>query len=140
VVRPEPLSERAERLLDGDQDLLAPDLIFPELGNVLWKKVARRELSPAEGREVLSALDRVPLVVAPSRPLAAAALEIALAHGRTVYDAIYVALAVASDCALVTATSAWSGRWRKAAGPARQEPGRAVAHRASRGGTLLRWR
>lgn len=100
---PEPLSEQAERLLDGDQDLLVPDLVFPELGNVLWKKVARRELSPSEGREVLAALDRVPLVVAPSRPLAAAALEIALALGRTVYDAIYVALAVASDCALVTA-------------------------------------
>ena len=100
---PEALSERAERLLDGDQDLLVPDLVFPELGNVLGKKVARRELSPAEGREVLSALDRVPLVVAPSRLLAAAALEIALAHGRSVYDAIYVALAVASDCALVTA-------------------------------------
>ncbi len=100
---PEPLSGQADRLLDGARDLLAPDLIFPELGNVLWKKVARRELSPAEARDVLSGLQRVPLVVEPSRALTAAALEIALVHGRTVYDAVYVALAVAHDCTLVTA-------------------------------------
>ncbi len=52
---------------------------------------------------MLSGISKVPLAVTPSRDLMEAALEIALAHGRTVYDAIYVALAVARDCALVTA-------------------------------------
>ncbi len=100
---PEDLSAEAEGLLDGTRDLLAPDLLFAELGNVLWKKVARRELTVAEARAVLSGLGRVPLAVTGSRDLTASALEIALAHGRTVYDAIYVALAVARDCTLVTA-------------------------------------
>ena len=100
---PEELSAEAEGLLDGTRDLLAPDLLFAELGNVLWKKVSRRELTTAEARAVLSGISKVPLAVTPSRDLTAAALEIALAHGRTVYDAIYVALAVAHDCTLVTA-------------------------------------
>ena len=100
---PEELSAEAEGLLDGTRDLLAPDLLFAELGNVLWKKVSRQELTTAEARAVLSGISRVPLAVTPSRDLTEAALEIALAHGRTVYDAIYVALAVARDCALVTA-------------------------------------
>ena len=100
---PEELSAEAEGLLDGTRDLLAPDLLFAELGNVLWKKVSRQELTTAEARAVLSGISRVPLAVTPSRDLTEAALEIALAHGRTVYDAIYVALAVAHDCTLVTA-------------------------------------
>ena len=99
---PEELSAEAEGLLDGTRDLLAPDLLFAELGNVLWKKVSRQELTTAEARAVLSGISRVPLAVTPSRDLTEAALEIALAHGRTVYDAIYVALAVAHDCTLVT--------------------------------------
>ena len=100
---PEELSAEAEGLLDGTRDLLAPDLLFAELGNVLWKKVSRQELTTAEARAVLSGISKVPLAVTPSRDLTAAALEIALAHGRTVYDAIYVAMAVAHDCTLVTA-------------------------------------
>lgn len=100
---PEELSAEAEGLLDGTRDLLAPDLLFAELGNVLWKKVSRQELTTAEARAVLSGISKVPLAVTPSRDLTAAALEIALAHGRTVHDAVYVALAVAHDCTLVTA-------------------------------------
>jgi predicted nucleic acid-binding protein len=35
--------------------------------------------------------------------LVAAALEIAVAYERTVYDALYLALAVARDCTFITA-------------------------------------
>ena len=38
-----------------------------------------------------------------SSGLVEAVLEIAVAYGRTVYDGLYLALAVARDCALVTA-------------------------------------
>ena len=43
------------------------------------------------------------LVVHPSAPLLEAALDIALRIGRTVYDSLYMALAVQLDCRLVTA-------------------------------------
>lgn len=100
---PEVLSAKAEELLDGSTELLAPDLLFAEVGNVLWKKTQRRELAVAEGREILQALGQVPLRVVPSAGLVAAAFDIASAFGRTVYDGIYVALAVAADAVMITA-------------------------------------
>ena len=100
---PEVLSEQAAHLLDGSFELLTPDLLFPEFGNILWKKITRGEIQPREARDVLAALGRVPLVVVSSSGLIEAALEIAIAHQRTVYDGLYVAVAVAHDCALVTA-------------------------------------
>lgn len=100
---PETHSAEASRLLDSQHELLAPDLLFPEVGNVLWKKVGRRELVAEEARRVLQGLSRVRLAVHSCRELVPAALEIALASQRTVYDALYIALAEARGCRLVTA-------------------------------------
>jgi predicted nucleic acid-binding protein len=100
---PEVLSDEAEGLLDESLTLVAPDLLFPEFGNILWKKITRGEIRPGEARNILAALEAVPLVVVSSSALVAAALEIAVAHRRTVYDALYLALAVARDCTFVTA-------------------------------------
>lgn len=100
---PEDLTERATALLEGPVELLAPDLLFAEAGDILWKKVARGEIGPRDARDVLAALVRLPLSIVPSSALVEAALEIALAHRRTVYDGLYVALAVARDAVLVTA-------------------------------------
>lgn len=100
---PEQLSVEAAELLEGTAPLLAPDLLMPEVGNVLWKKVVRRELRATEAREILQALRRVPLKLVPSTELVESALEIATRFRRTVYDGMYVALAVAAEGVMVTA-------------------------------------
>jgi predicted nucleic acid-binding protein len=100
---PEALSDEAASLLDDPVELLAPDLLYSEAGNILWKKVARGEIEERDARDILAALVRVPLSVVPSSALVEGALEIALARRRTVYDGLYVALAVARDAVLVTA-------------------------------------
>jgi predicted nucleic acid-binding protein len=42
---PEVHSEAARRWLEASHDYIAPDLVFPEAGNAIWKKIRRRELS-----------------------------------------------------------------------------------------------
>jgi predicted nucleic acid-binding protein len=100
---PEILSEQAERLLDDGHELASPDLLWPEIGNVLWKKVRAGQLTADEAVRIVRAVDRCPLAVFPSRLVLEGALEIAIGTGRSVYDSVYVALAVALDCRLVTA-------------------------------------
>lgn len=74
---PEIHGEAAARLLEGRHVLLAPDLLFPEVGNVLWKRVSRGELSEEDAVAVLEALDAVSIELFPSRLLMQLALEIA---------------------------------------------------------------
>ena len=100
---PEIHSEHAASLLEASIQITAPDLFYPEAGNIVWKKVGRGELRPEEARDVIAALKRIPIAIVSSSLLLEAALEIAFAHQRTVYDSLYVALAVARACPFVTA-------------------------------------
>ncbi len=104
---PENGSERAIALLEGleegEVELFAPDLIYPECGNLLWKKVRRGELEAADAREIVEAILGLPLQIESGRTLLSAALDIALASGATVYDSLYVALAHAYGTRMLTA-------------------------------------
>jgi predicted nucleic acid-binding protein len=83
--------------------LIAPELIYPETANILWKKVRRNELTPEEAREIAEALLAVPIRAEAAGSTFLLALDIALACGVTAYDAQYVALAEIHDCQLITA-------------------------------------
>jgi predicted nucleic acid-binding protein len=99
---PEVHSIEAARLLDPEIVILVPDLVAPEFGNTLWKKVRRRELTREEADEIIAAFDMLALEIYPSKPLLSSAFRIAAAVDRTVYDSLYIALAVAQDCVLIT--------------------------------------
>jgi predicted nucleic acid-binding protein len=96
-------AEAARCLLADVYMLYAPDLLWPESGNILWKKVQRGELTAPEARLIRAALERQPLNIASSRFIFEPALEIALDTGRTVYDSCYIALAMLHESPLVTA-------------------------------------
>lgn len=101
---PEHGSNAALAILASAAVLLAPDLLVAELGNVLWKKVGRGELSGAEAQRIAQGFfDTAPVTLWPSSGLLDAALEVALTRGCTVYDALYLALALAHRGQLVTA-------------------------------------
>ena len=100
---PEVHTDAALRLLDGEHELLAPDLLLPEFGNILWKKIRLTEITPEEGRNILRGLLAVPLDVYPSEGLLEPAFEIAHGINRSVYDSFYLALALIHDCRMVTA-------------------------------------
>lgn len=100
---PEVHSDDAGRLLDPAYQLCAPDLIIPEFGNIIRKKIARGELTEAQGRKIIGAFLIVPVTVYSAVPLLKPAFEGAVRSAQTVYDWTYLALAVALDCRMVTA-------------------------------------
>jgi predicted nucleic acid-binding protein len=104
---PEILSDRAERLLakleKKDIDLLAPDLIYPEAGNILWKKQRLKELTRSEVEQITDAILSLPLKTEASKSLLPLAVDIAITYGITVYDASYLSLAKVYETTLITA-------------------------------------
>ena len=100
---PEIHSESARRLLTLPHEYLAPDLLFAETANTIWKKIRRGELKPEEGRRLVADISRIAVEAVSCRALAEDAHALANATGRTVYDALYVALAVRLDTRLITA-------------------------------------
>jgi predicted nucleic acid-binding protein len=104
---PEILSDHAEDLLSraaaGELMLYAPDLVYPETGNILWKKQRRRELAHEEVDEIVNAIIALPMIIEPSKPIVPLAVSIAGQCGITVYDALYVAIARIYATKMITA-------------------------------------
>ena len=100
---PELHAEAAQRLLRGKRRLLAPDLIWAEVGNVLWKKCLRREISTEAAKEILRDFQQFPIETIGVKELLDAAWELAEHFHVTVYDSLYLALAMSQNCSLVTA-------------------------------------
>jgi predicted nucleic acid-binding protein len=104
---PERGARAAARLLDeaiaGSRELLAPDWLVAEFANVLWKKVRREECSAEQAHRILEAFAVDAPRLLEAAPLASRALELALQLDETVYDCLYLAAAIESEAALVTA-------------------------------------
>lgn len=103
----EPLAAEAVRIragyYRGSFGLLVPDLIYAELGSVVWKKQRFQGLAEADAVQIISDWLAVPVVVTPTSVLLDQAFQLALTHHRTVYDMLYVALAQREKCPFVTA-------------------------------------
>jgi predicted nucleic acid-binding protein len=100
---PEVHAEAARQLIAPEYELAAPDLIWPEFGNVLWKRRRRQEMTAEMSHQILADFRRIPMMIAPADPFIPLALEIADRTGRTVYDALYLAMAEQAGCRMVTA-------------------------------------
>jgi predicted nucleic acid-binding protein len=100
---PEVHSDAARRLLTRPHEYVAPDLLFAEAANTIWKKIRRGELTGEQGQGLVADIRRIAVDSVPCRALAEDAHALAAATGRTVSDAMYVVLAVRFDTRLLTA-------------------------------------
>jgi predicted nucleic acid-binding protein len=103
----EPLREEAlallERFAAGRTALRVPGLFWAEFGNILWKACRQERMTRKAAEEAIAALRGVRIATTPSADLLAESFALAAATGRTVYDCMYVALAVGSGSPLITA-------------------------------------
>lgn len=95
--------ELLKRYAVGKVRFLVPDLFWAEVGNVLWKAVRLKRLSQRSAEAALHATRERNFPTVSSHSLLEAAFIIASTFDRTVYDALYVALALQSKSELVTA-------------------------------------
>lgn len=100
---PEDFSEHSERLLSSSVELIFPDLVISEIGNILWKYIARGECSHHEAIAILRQIKSPALHMWSTAIIAEDALVIACRTRRSFYDSVYIALAVRADCRMVTA-------------------------------------
>jgi predicted nucleic acid-binding protein len=87
----------------GEMEFHIPDLMYCEVGKILWKKVRIGEISEPEAAEIAAALLAASKTVHPSALLLPVALKTACLLGRPVYDCIYLALAEFLGSTLITA-------------------------------------
>ena len=119
----EPLAQEAAALLreyaDGEVEFAVPGLFWSEVGNVLWKAARSGRLPQQAATQALEHILHFDFRRVSGRELARDALAFAMATGRSVYDGMYVALAVQSGATLITAderlvnslATHWPVRW-----------------------------
>jgi predicted nucleic acid-binding protein len=106
-LKDETLVDQAVALLDRyyrrEVQLIVPDLFWAECGNILWKAVRTGRCTRDAADINLAALKNLKLTTVSSEGLIEQAFTIATAFGRSVYDSVYVSLAMEFSGQLLTA-------------------------------------
>ena len=103
----ETLAPEALALLDAyrkkEIQIVVPDLFWVEFASVLWKAIRRGNYPKDSADAALAYMKGLDFPSVSSLELLDKAFEIATAFERTVYDSVYVALAVQTQSQLITA-------------------------------------
>lgn len=98
-----PHHEEARALLGAGNRLLAPEFLPAEVGSALTKMVRAKALTLAEGLEAYQDFFRAPVRMLPVQAVAERAMKLALKHGQSLYDCLYLALAESEQGQFATA-------------------------------------
>jgi len=100
---PEILEREASNFLREKHDLHVPELILPEFSSIIWKKVKRGEMIEENANRIVAAISTRKWSIHPHQQIIVSAYAGANATGQTVYDWMYLALAISLSCEFVTA-------------------------------------
>jgi predicted nucleic acid-binding protein len=103
----EPLTDEALQLFtgfaQGELRFVVPDLFWVELASAFRKAIRMGRFSQASAELAMADLMDRDLPAYPTAPLLNRAFQIATAHNQSVYDSVYVSLALQTKRDLITA-------------------------------------
>jgi predicted nucleic acid-binding protein len=108
------LERAAQEVETGAASFAAPELILVEAGHALLRKVRRKQIRQADWPDLWQDMRRVPISLLSADEHMDAALELAVRHNLSAYDALYLAVAVHLGATLFTADDALSKAARAA--------------------------
>jgi predicted nucleic acid-binding protein len=94
--------QQALAALKNAEQIIVPDSLFAELGNVVWQWIQFRDLSLQVGLEVLADAEALVDKVLPGTQVRDLALELAVQLEHSFYDTLFVASAIQEGTQLVT--------------------------------------
>jgi predicted nucleic acid-binding protein len=83
-------------------DFLVPDIFWAEITNVSWKGYRQGRWSQSTAEQIVSDMKINNFPTVPCKSLMTDALKIALTYDRSVYDSLYVALAIQVKTEMIT--------------------------------------
>jgi predicted nucleic acid-binding protein len=92
-----------KRYVAAEVRFVVPDLFWAELGNVCWKATRQGRWSQKDAQAALSATRRRAFPTVSTFSLLEDAFAICMAFDRSVYDSIYIALALTAKSEFITA-------------------------------------
>ena len=99
----EDLCAQARRVLGNGYNLHAPDFLLLEMDSIFWKRIRSGDITPADGEKARLLLKQVSMELHPFAIFLDSAYEIANMAQRSVYDSLYMALAILLDAPMLTA-------------------------------------
>jgi len=93
----------SRQILQPDNRLYAPDFFLLEMDSIFCKRIRRGELSAADAEDARILLSQLPVEYHAFNLLQNRAYDIANQTQRSIYDCLYLALAVVLNSRMVTA-------------------------------------
>jgi predicted nucleic acid-binding protein len=97
-----PFRDDALEALRRPEDIVVPDLFYPEFANVLWQWVRTRGLGIDRAVTLLRDVEAIVTETVPASRMTHEALELAVAVDVAVYDALFAVLAIQRHSKLVS--------------------------------------
>jgi predicted nucleic acid-binding protein len=98
-----PAIELFERYAAGEVLLIAPDILLAEFASLVAKRSRRKQISAKQAHEAFSLMTKCAPRLFDMRPRLFRALDLSLQFQMSLWDCVYLALALEHNCPVLTA-------------------------------------
>src|SRR5271157_3998760 len=92
-----------DRYTSGEVLLIAPDLLLAEFASLVAKRHRRKQISAMQAHAAFALMTKCAPRLFDMRPRLFRALDLSVQHQMSLWDCVYLALALEHDCPLLTA-------------------------------------